>query len=136
MLTPIDKRPQIKWQSRLAFSNFAEYLTVLGYGAIQGDEFVEKANVNFGSVLSQLRLFLIPGAGNCWYIGFLQLTHGLEVWLALRDAIKINFEPELGTDDNDWSAYVTELFAPVSTNKVTLIVNWRKWLAPFKSRSC
>ena len=93
MLTPINKRPRIKWQSRLAFGNFAEYLTVLGYGAIQGDEFVEKANINFGSVLSQLRLFLIPDAGNCWDIGFLQLTHGLEVWLALRDAIKSTLSP-------------------------------------------
>ena len=121
--TPRAERPKVILPAQLVFTDPIEYLTLQGYAAIQEEEYVQQIAERCAKAIHQLRLITIPGAGNRRYLGFLKFPCGLEFRLRPQDKVRLNFDPELGTDDDDWFGHVTEPLALASPDEVTLIVN-------------
>ncbi|KAI9803925.1 MAG: hypothetical protein M1826_004935 [Phylliscum demangeonii] len=104
----------------LAFNDFGEYVTVLGFAAIQEYESEEKIQSSLRDVTVAARFITIPGVGERRYFGFLDLQV-LQGRIATGDSMKINFGIAGDPEEIEWTAYVTESL-PVTLNGATTII--------------
>ncbi|KAI9831742.1 MAG: hypothetical protein M1826_003073 [Phylliscum demangeonii] len=105
---------------KLAFTNFGEYVTVLGFAAIQEHEAEEKAQSSLRDVTVGARFITIPGAAERRYFGFLDLQM-LQGRVTTGDSMKISFGIAGDPKELEWSAYITESL-PVAPNGATMVI--------------
>ncbi|KAI9818634.1 MAG: hypothetical protein M1826_001357 [Phylliscum demangeonii] len=110
----------LAFTSQLAFNDFGEYVTVLGFAAIQEYESEEKIQSSLRDVTVAARFITIPGVGERRYFGFLDLQV-LQGRIATGDSMKINFGMAGDPEEIEWTAYVTESL-PVTPNGATTII--------------
>ncbi|KAI9799920.1 MAG: hypothetical protein M1826_005428 [Phylliscum demangeonii] len=115
-----EDRPAPRYTSQLAFTNFGEYVTVLGFAAIQEHEAEEKAQSSLRDVTFGARFITISGAAKRRYFGFLNLQM-LQGRVTTGDSMKISFGIARDPEELEWSAYITESL-PVTPNGATTMI--------------
>lgn len=99
-----DARPAYNFKLKASFSSQDEYVTVLGFGAIQEDEVTSEEARTLQDESVRLRLMTIPGAGDRRYLAFLECPDSVSARIQPGDVLKINFVPDIDNRENDWHA--------------------------------
>lgn len=102
-----DKRPKTTLAATNTFSGFEEYLTILGYATIIESEQQQLLAETMSEVKLKCQLIDVPDAHKTRYFGLLQLPDEGMVRLEPGDSIKVNFNPELNLETEDWTALIT-----------------------------
>ena len=117
-----DERPVVHLQSTSTFSNVPEYKTILGFGAIQEEEWNKRVVEAINETWANLKLVNVPNSNQKRLFGALKFNGGTMLRLDEGDQLKIRFDPAKDNDRDVWSAVVLKAlsFAPVGHQSILL----------------
>jgi hypothetical protein len=124
-----EKRPKYSLNAKYSFLDLDEYITVLGFGAIQENEKDSSSTEKIQVYELNLRTMLIPGAADRRYYAFLEFPDFFtNIRIMPGDKLAVNFNPEIDNSEEDWSATVVEHlpFAPLQDVSMLLTRRWIK----------
>lgn len=119
----VSVQPAMELNSQLAFPSIGEYVTIMGYGAIGEYEVAEARASEIASTSFKLTVIEIPRAENRRYMCLIDYNNDAPVKFEIGEGIKVNFEPEVNNQAEDWSAVVVNPlpFAGVHQTSVVLV---------------
>ena len=121
-ITPKKDRPSDWRPPCLAFSSFAEYVTVIGYGVVQEEELASNKIKKLDDVDIPMRVIEVPYAGNRRYIAFLDMQFFNAIKFRPGDRLIINFHFH-GTRKNDWHAIVADTLPLAPVGSITIVLH-------------
>jgi hypothetical protein len=135
-------RPLLQARRRFTFSQKLDYMTTLGFAAVQEQEFVTGLLEQLPDAGAYVRLLSIPGAGDRRYFGFLEVPNLSELRLQPGDKMTICFDTETDIREQDWYATVIDPmpYAPLSTTSLLVTRKWDselgEWLSDPWDNAC
>src|SRR6266513_2700733 len=119
-----EEHSKFKLDAKLFFHSFSKYIIIHEIGILQENKIHQQDLDTFHNQPEyQLRCMIIPGAGDCRYLGFLDISEMNTANLRLQpgDWLSLNFNPVFNDAADDWSAFVVDSLFFVSHSNIILI---------------
>ena len=110
------ERPNLRVPAVSTFDTESRYQTVIGFGTIGEQEYIEGQGTAIAEAVFTLRLMDIPYTMDKQYLGFLEIQGMTPACLETDDILKINFDLVARVESEDWGATVIDSMPSMQRN--------------------
>ena len=123
---PAAARPPVRVPASPTLDSWSEYNTVYGFGCIYEHEVAQRSVAEIAENVFKLRVMEVPFSHDGHYIGFVEKPDEVNARFEIGDRLKINFDPALRLETEDWTAVVIDTLpcAPQGDVCVALFRHW------------